>query len=138
MGFHVLGCRVDILGTNCKKLLKLKMSGGWGGGGQVVSASVRVIMSGGHQGAYPWIKKTVEGKGMRGFYPSHSPFSSMASRSGALLVPSSIILSTCALKISSSNGRSSGNKNNKLTNQWPLLIQLLIFLHCRCLESGVR
>ena len=35
-GFHVLGCRVDILGTNCNKLLKLKMSGGrgwWGGGG---------------------------------------------------------------------------------------------------------
>ena len=32
-GFHVLGCRVDILGTNCKKLLKVKMSGGGGGGG---------------------------------------------------------------------------------------------------------
>ena len=55
VGLHVLGCRVDILGTNCKKLLKLKMSGGRGG---VASASVRVIMSGGQQGAYCWIKKT--------------------------------------------------------------------------------
>ena len=37
MGLHVLGCRVDILGTNCKRLLKVKMSGVcvcvWGGGG---------------------------------------------------------------------------------------------------------
>ena len=33
MGLHVLGCRVDILGTNCTKLLKAKMSGGGGGGG---------------------------------------------------------------------------------------------------------
>ena len=33
VGLHVLGCRVDILGTNCKKLLKVKMSGGGGGGG---------------------------------------------------------------------------------------------------------
>ena len=33
MGLYVLGCRVDILGTNCKKLLKVKMSGGGGGGG---------------------------------------------------------------------------------------------------------
>ena len=33
VGFHVLGCRVDILGTNCKKVLKVKMSGGGGGGG---------------------------------------------------------------------------------------------------------
>ena len=33
LGLHVLGCRVDILGTNCKKLLKVKMSGGGGGGG---------------------------------------------------------------------------------------------------------
>ena len=32
VGLHVLGCRVDILGTNCKKLLKVKMSGGVGGG----------------------------------------------------------------------------------------------------------
>ena len=55
VGLHVLGCRVDILGTNCKKLLKLKMSGG-GGGGEVPSASVRVIMSGRRQGAYCWIK----------------------------------------------------------------------------------
>ena len=31
VGLHVLGCRVDILGTNCKKLLKLKVSGGGGG-----------------------------------------------------------------------------------------------------------
>ncbi len=31
VGLHVLGCRVDILGTNCKKLLKVKMSGGGGG-----------------------------------------------------------------------------------------------------------
>ena len=60
VGLHVLGCRVDILGTNCKKLLKLKMSvcvcGGGGGG--VALASVRVIMSGGQQGAYCWIKNT--------------------------------------------------------------------------------
>ena len=55
MGLHVLGCRVDILGTNCKKLLKVKMSGGRGG---VALASVRVIMSGGQQGAYCWIKNT--------------------------------------------------------------------------------
>ena len=33
VGLHVLGCRVDILGTNCTKILKVKMSGGWGGGG---------------------------------------------------------------------------------------------------------
>ena len=48
------------IGTNCKKLLKVKMSGGWGagGGGGVASASVRVIMSGGQQGAYCWIKNT--------------------------------------------------------------------------------
>ena len=32
VGLHVLGCRVDILGTNCTKLLKVKMSGGGGGG----------------------------------------------------------------------------------------------------------
>ena len=32
MGLHVLGCRFDILGTNCKKLLKVKMSGGGEGG----------------------------------------------------------------------------------------------------------
>ena len=32
MGLYVLGCRVDILGTNCTKLLKVKMSGGEGGG----------------------------------------------------------------------------------------------------------
>ena len=38
MGLHVLGCRVDILGTNCKKLLKVKMGGG---------ESRFVIMSGG-------------------------------------------------------------------------------------------
>ena len=56
MGLHVLGCRVDILGTNCKKLLKLKLSGGGGWG--VASASVRVIMSGGQQGAYCWMKQT--------------------------------------------------------------------------------
>ena len=43
-GFHVLGCRVDILGTNCTKLLKVKMSGGGGG---VALASVRVSVSGG-------------------------------------------------------------------------------------------
>ena len=55
MGLQALGCRVDILGTNCKKLLKVKMSGGEGG---VASASVRVIMSGGQQGAYCWIEKT--------------------------------------------------------------------------------
>ena len=33
VGFHVLGCRADILGTNCSKLLKLKISEGEGGGG---------------------------------------------------------------------------------------------------------
>ena len=31
VGLHVLGCRVDILGTNCKKLLKVKMSEEGGG-----------------------------------------------------------------------------------------------------------
>ena len=31
VGLYVLGCRVDILGTNCTKLLKVKMSGGGGG-----------------------------------------------------------------------------------------------------------
>ena len=56
MGLHVLGCRVDILGTNCTKLLKVKMS--VGGGGGVALASVRVNMSGGQQGAYCWIKNT--------------------------------------------------------------------------------
>ena len=34
VGFHVLWCRVDILGTNCKKVLKVKMSGGAGGEGR--------------------------------------------------------------------------------------------------------
>ena len=59
VGLHVLGCRVDILGTNCKKLLKLKVSGGVGGGGERVAlASVRVTRSGGQQGAYCWIKNT--------------------------------------------------------------------------------
>ena len=33
MGLHVLGCWVDILGTNCTKLLKVNMGGGGGGGG---------------------------------------------------------------------------------------------------------
>ena len=51
VGLHVLGCRVDILGTNCKKLLKVKVSGGGGGGGERVAlASVRVTMSGGGGG----------------------------------------------------------------------------------------
>ena len=52
---------VDTLGTNCTKLLKVKMSGGGGGGGggeRVALASVRVIMSGGQQGAYCCIKNT--------------------------------------------------------------------------------
>ena len=31
VGLYVLGCRVDILGTNCTKLLKVKMRGGEGG-----------------------------------------------------------------------------------------------------------
>ena len=35
VGLYVLGCRVDILGTNCTKLLKVKMSGGGGGVGGV-------------------------------------------------------------------------------------------------------
>ena len=30
-GLHVLGYRVDILGINCNKLLKVKMGGGGGG-----------------------------------------------------------------------------------------------------------
>ena len=48
VGLHVLGCRVDILGTNCNKLLKTKderleeQTG-------VASASVRVIVFGGQQ-----------------------------------------------------------------------------------------
>ena len=49
VGLHVLGCRVDILGTNCTKLLRVKMSwGGRGGGGpskRVALASVRVTES---------------------------------------------------------------------------------------------
>ena len=53
VGLHVFGCRVDILGTNCKKFLKVKMRG-WG----ITSTSVRVIMSGRQQGEYCWIKKT--------------------------------------------------------------------------------
>ena len=32
VGLYVLRCRVDILGTNCTKLLKVKMSVGGGGG----------------------------------------------------------------------------------------------------------
>ena len=32
VGLHVLGCRVDILGTNCRKTLKSKDE--WGGGGR--------------------------------------------------------------------------------------------------------
>ena len=50
MGLNVLGCRADILETNCNKLLKLKINvwgGRWGGGS---SASVRVAMSGGRGG----------------------------------------------------------------------------------------
>ena len=59
VGLHVLGCRVDILGTNCRKTLKSKDEWGAGGGGGrgVASASVRVTMSGGQHGAYCWIKK---------------------------------------------------------------------------------
>ena len=30
VGLNVLGCRADILGTNCNKLLKLKINRGWG------------------------------------------------------------------------------------------------------------
>ena len=45
VGLNVLGCRVDILGTNCSKLLKLNINWRWGWG--VASASVRVTMSGG-------------------------------------------------------------------------------------------
>ena len=68
VGLHVLGCRVDMLGTNCNKLLKLMMNVcvcvcvcvvGGGGGGGVASASVHVIMSIGQQGAFCWIKKTI-------------------------------------------------------------------------------
>ena len=32
MGLNVLGCRADIFGTNCNKLLKLKITGGGVGG----------------------------------------------------------------------------------------------------------
>ena len=39
MGLHVLGCRVDILGTNCNKLLKLKMGGRGGPPGSRFSFS---------------------------------------------------------------------------------------------------
>ena len=28
VGHHVFGCRADVLGTNCNKLLKLKINGG--------------------------------------------------------------------------------------------------------------
>ena len=34
VGLQVLGCRVDIFGTNCKKPLKVKIGGGGGGGGE--------------------------------------------------------------------------------------------------------
>ena len=57
MGLHVLGCRVDILGTNYKKLLKVKVSGG-GGGGESRFGFSTCAMSGGQQGAYCWIKNT--------------------------------------------------------------------------------
>ena len=45
VGLNVLGRRVDILGTNCSKLLKLNINWRWRWG--VASASVRVTMSGG-------------------------------------------------------------------------------------------
>ena len=59
MGLNVLGCRADILGTDCNTLLKLKINGGGGGGGGEgeegeTSVLVRVTMSGGQQGAYYW------------------------------------------------------------------------------------
>ena len=44
MVLHVLGCRVDILGTNCKKLLKVKVRGAGGGVERVALASVKVLM----------------------------------------------------------------------------------------------
>ena len=34
VGLNVLGCRADILGTNCNKLLKLKINGGGRRGGR--------------------------------------------------------------------------------------------------------
>ena len=49
VGLNVLGCRADILGTNCNKLLKLKINGG-GGGGAVASASVECPGVGGGGG----------------------------------------------------------------------------------------
>ena len=52
VGLPVLGCRVDILGINCKKLFKVKWGVGVGGG---ESLWVRVIMSGDQQGACCWI-----------------------------------------------------------------------------------
>ena len=33
VGLKVLGCRANILGTNCNKLIKLKINGGGGGEG---------------------------------------------------------------------------------------------------------
>ena len=40
-GLNVLRCWVDISGTNCNKLLKLKINVGWGG---APSASVRITI----------------------------------------------------------------------------------------------
>ena len=44
VGFHVLGCRADILGTNCNKLLKLKICVCvWGGGGGEGESTNRLL-----------------------------------------------------------------------------------------------
>ena len=41
VGLHVLGCRVDILGTNCRKTLKSKDE--WGGGGVGESIQLKYV-----------------------------------------------------------------------------------------------
>ena len=51
VGLHVLGCRVDILGTNCKKLSKVKMSGEGGGGGRFSFSTCNHVGGGGGGGA---------------------------------------------------------------------------------------
>ena len=67
-GLNVLGCRADILGTNCNKLLKLKINGvgggeGGGGGRSRISFTTCNHVRG-QQGAYYWFKKQLS-LGMR-------------------------------------------------------------------------
>ena len=49
MGLHVLGYRADILGTNCNKLLKLKIHRG-GGGGVKGLLQLQYVLVGGRGG----------------------------------------------------------------------------------------